>query len=116
LHDVVREAGVPRATRLFVGAHIHLAEVLGFGQGRPPQLVVANGGTQLVPSVPVPPEIDGVAIQLHKVIYQYGFVTMSSKHRNRWSMSFNDVEGRGLERCLLSGKRVRCADRRSGHH
>ena len=116
LHDVVREAGVPRATRLFVGAHIHLAGVLNFDQGRPPQLIVANGGTQLVPSVPVPPEIDGVAIQLHKVIYQYGFVTMSSKHRNRWSMSFNDVEGRGLERCLLSGKRVRCADRRSGHH
>ncbi|HIE88650.1 MAG TPA: metallophosphoesterase [Gammaproteobacteria bacterium] len=116
LHDAVRQAGVPRETRLFVSAHVHLAELLSFEQGRPPQLVVANGGTQLVPRVDVPAEIDGVGIKSHKVIYQYGFVTLSSKRRDRWSISFNDVEGRELERCLLSGKRVRCTDRRSDHH
>ena len=66
-----------------------------------------------------PAEIDGVAIQSQEVIYQYGFVTMSKKRRGRWTISFKDVEGRELERCLLYGKRVRCADRRHGrrrHH
>ena len=115
LHEAVREAGLPRETRLFVSAHIHLAALLGFAGGRPPQLVVANGGTQLVKRVDLPAEIDGVAIQLHKVLYQYGFVTMSSKHKDRWSISFKDLEGRELERCSLYGKRVRCAERRGGH-
>lgn len=110
LQDAVREAGLPDETRLLIGAHIHLAEVLDFGPARPPQLVVANSGTQLVPRVDPPDGIDGVAIQSHEVIYQYGFVTMSSERTDRWSVTFNDLEGRELERCLLYGKRVRCGD------
>ncbi|MGH0032936.1 MAG: metallophosphoesterase family protein [Myxococcota bacterium] len=108
LQDAVRKAGLPRETRLLVGAHIHLAEVLDFGGARPPQLVVANGGTQLVPRVDPPDEIDGVAIGDQRVVYQYGFVTLEPAGAKRWSIGFRDVEGREIERCELHGLRVRC--------
>lgn len=108
LQIAVAMAGLPEKTQLLIGAHIHLAEVLDFGKTRPPQLVVANSGTQLVPRVAPPQEIDGVAIQTHKVLYQYGFVVMESKGGQRWTMSFRDVDGRELELCHLKNKRVKC--------
>ncbi len=111
LQDAVREAGLPRETQLLVGAHIHLAEVLDFGGGRPPQLVVANGGTQLVSRVAPLEEIDGVAIRDQEVLYQYGFVAMERMGAKRWSISFRDIEGRELERCDLVELRVRCSGR-----
>jgi hypothetical protein len=108
LQDAVREAGLPQTTHFLIGAHIHLAEVLDFGGKRPPQLVAANGGTQLVPYVDPPEKIDGVAIRSSTVIYQYGFVVMDREGRNHWSISFRDIEGRELERCRLRGRRVFC--------
>lgn len=108
LQDAVREAGLPRTTQFLIGAHIHLAEVLDFGGKRPPQLIAANSGTQLVPYVDPPKRIDGVAIRSLEVLYQYGFVVMDHQGRNRWSISFRDIEGRELERCHLQGRRVRC--------
>jgi hypothetical protein len=114
LQDAVREAGLPEAVELLVGAHIHLAEVLDFGPERPPQLVVANSGTQLVARVEPPAEIDGIAIQSQRVIYQYGFVAMTALGRGGWSISFRDVDGREIERCRLHGKRVRCDDSHAG--
>lgn len=110
LQDAVREAGLPRQTRLLIGAHIHLAEVLDFAGVRPPQLVAANSGTQLVSRVDPPTEIDGVAIGSQQVVYQYGFVGMKARGRGRWLISFRDIEGRELEQCAFQGRRVRCAD------
>jgi hypothetical protein len=113
LQDAVRKVGLPGAVELLVGAHIHLAEVLDFGGERPPQLVVANGGTQLVPRVEPPRQIDGVDIRSQEVIYQYCFVGMTAQRDGGWTISFRDVDGREIERCGLRGKRVRCADSRA---
>lgn len=111
LQEAVRLAGLPELTHLLVGAHIHLAEVLDFGGKRPPQLVVANSGTQLVPRVDPPKEIDGVAIRDQEVLYQYGFVALESHGAEHWSISFRDLEGRELERCELANLRVHCRGR-----
>ena len=110
LQSAVKIAGLPEKTRLLIGAHIHLAEVIDFGDQRPPQLVVANGGTQLVPRVSAPQAIDGVEIQSQQVFYQYGFVVMDSMGRQSWTISFRDREGRELERCVFDGKRVSCPE------
>jgi hypothetical protein len=59
LQDAVDEAGLPASTRLLLGSHIHLVEVLNFDSDRPPQIVIGNGGTELVPRVAFPDEIDG---------------------------------------------------------
>lgn len=110
LQSAVRMAGLPDKTQLLIGAHIHLAEVLDFGDERPPQLVVANGGTQLVPRVAPPETIDGMEIKSQQVLYQYGFVVMDSTGEHSWSISFRDVDGRELERCNFDGKRVNCPE------
>lgn len=110
LQEAVRLAGLPDKTRLLIGAHIHLAEVLDFGNKRPPQLVVANGGTQLVSRVDPPEAIDGVTIQSQQVFYQYGFVAMEATGDESWSISFRDIEGRELEHCDFDGSQVKCEE------
>ncbi len=111
LQDAVRMAGLPASTQLLVGAHIHLAELLEFANDRPPQLVVANGGTQLVSRVEPPTTIDGVDITEQLVIYQYGFVVMEALGRSsqQWDVGFRDIEGRELERCRLHKESVSCS-------
>jgi hypothetical protein len=108
LQEAVRLAGLPSGTRLIVSAHIHLAELLQFDSDRPPQLVVANGGTQLVPRVDAPQEIDGVDLKDYLVLYQYGFVAMKSGGGKKWKVSFRDIDGRELERCKIKNKKVKC--------
>ena len=93
------------------GAHIHLAELLTFANDRPPQLVVANGGTQWVSRVGPPAAIDGVEIAEQQVAYPYGFVVMEALGRKtqQWDVSFRDIEGRELERCRLHKEGVSCS-------
>ena len=71
LQDAVRNTGLPQDVRLLIGAHLHLAEVLSFGKQRPPQLIVGNSGTQLVPETKPPEQIDGLSILNRQVFYQY---------------------------------------------
>ncbi len=108
LQDAMRSAGLPLHARLMIGAHLHLAEVLDFGNRRPPQLVVGNGGTQLVPRVSLSTEIDGAAIKTLRMIYQYGFVTMEPTEHGGWTIIFRDVDGRAIENCRFDGKNVAC--------
>lgn len=108
LQDAVRAAGLPRDVRLLIGAHLHLAEVLSFAKQRPPQLIVGNGGTQLVPETEPPDHIDGLPIRNLQVIYQYGFVTMQAAMRDDWSITFRDREGRAIKPCLFSDNNVVC--------
>ena len=109
LQDAVRNTGLPQDVRLLIGAHLHLAEVLSFGKQRPPQLIVGNSGTQLVPETKPPEQIDGLSILNRQVFYQYGFVTMESATHNSWTITFRDINGRVIEPCLFSDNNVACA-------
>jgi len=109
LQKAAARVGLPEGTNLIVAAHIHLAEVIGFDGDRPPQLVVANGGTQMVPRVDPPADIDGMNIKEEMVLYQYGFVSMEPRdNMKKWRTSFRDIEGRELERCQLKPRAVKC--------
>jgi len=109
LRAAVSAAGLPDQAHLLVGANINLAKVLDFGEERLPQLIAANGGTQLVSRTQAPPKaIDGVEIQSSEVIYQYGFVAMEATDDQSWMISFRDVEGDELKRCRFEEKRVFC--------
>jgi hypothetical protein len=109
LQMAVGQAGLPGGTNLIVAAHIHLAEIIGFDGDRPPQLVVANGGTQMVPRVTPPDSIDGMEIAESLVLYQYGFVSMEPLgNMKKWQVSFRDIEGRELERCEVKARSVKC--------
>ena len=89
--------------------HIHLAQILGFGgSGRPPQLIIGNGGTQLVPGVPAIHEIDGEAIQTQWVLNQFGYALMSKPGGREWQISFFDQDGYELEVCRLRSKGLSC--------
>ena len=109
LQEVVRNRGLPAQTQLLIGAHIHLAQILGFGgSGRPPQLIIGNGGTQLVPGVPAIHEIDGEAIQTQWVLNQFGYALMSKPGGREWQISFFDQDGYELEVSRLRSKGLSC--------
>ena len=108
LQDAVRRAGLPQEVRLLIGAHLHLAEVLSFHKQRPPQLIVGNGGTELVPETVPPEQIDGLQLLNPQVFYQYGFVTMEPMADTNWTIVFRDIDGRVIQRCLFNGHMVDC--------
>ena len=109
LQEAVKEAGLPELTSLLISAHIHLAEILSFkGNSRPPQLIIGNGGTQLVSDVPPINSIDGVEIKTQRVLNQFGYAIMDKVNVNNWNLTFYDQDGHSLESCRLSKKKVKC--------
>ncbi len=101
----------------FISGHIHLFEVLSFGQGRPPQLVVGNGSTMLDTAVSTP--LTGMEIAGMKVGYgvnyaQFGFVTMeraspsTSAGQAQWALGVKNVNGGDLDKCVLGGGVLLC--------
>ncbi len=101
---------LPPSVQLLIAGHVHLFEVLSFGQGRPPSLVVGNGGTLLDPSVTTP--LAGQAIGGMKVAYgtniaQFGFTTME-RGADRWTLGVRNVNGGDMDRCLLAGGALLC--------
>jgi hypothetical protein len=105
----------PAAIRLLIGGHVHLFETLSFGQGRPPQLVVGNSGTQLDPLVmtPLPGlEIAGLEVTSGGNLSEFGFVTLQ-RYWRRWTATLRDVEGAPILRCLLRTENLNCEE--AGH-
>ncbi len=94
----------------FISGHLHSFEVLSFGPGRPPQLLVGNGGTLLDAGITeslVGKEIAGMPVE-HAVYYvKFGFTTM---HRagDQWALGIKDVNGIDFDRCLLGDHRILC--------
>lgn len=108
LQKAASRAPLTESVELVLGSHLHLAEVINFAGNRPPQLVVGNGGTQLVPSVDLPVQVDGVDIDMIKVFYQFGFTTMELEPDRSWKLSFRDIRGREIEKCSFDGDNVSC--------
>lgn len=100
----------PPSVQTFISGHIHLFEVLSFGQGRPPQLVVGNSGTLLDPPVTTPLtglEIAGMKVAHGTMLDKFGFVVMERAGEN-WSIALKDVAGGELEKCVLGNSALLC--------
>jgi len=109
LQDAIRDTGLPKETSLLISAHIHLAGIISFKKSkRPPQLIIGNGGTQLVPDVPAITKIDGENIETQRVLNQYGYAMMYQIDNKAWSIVFYDQAGHELESCHLAAKKLIC--------
>lgn len=101
----------PASVQLLVGGHIHLFQVLSFGQGRPPQLVTGNGGTLLDKSITTPLtglEIGGMKVAYGTMIAQFGFVLMDRSADNKWALGIKNVNGGDLDKCVLGDGSLLC--------
>ncbi len=94
----------------FIAGHIHLFEALSFGAGRPPQLVVGNGGTGLDSPVTTPltgMEIAGMKVASGVNYAKFGFVTME-RAGDKWALGVKNVNGGDMDKCILGGGALLC--------
>jgi hypothetical protein len=96
---------------LVLTAHIHVAEVLSFTGGRPPQMVVGISGTKLLPAVTeglVGKVIDGETITHATMISVHGFFGFQPRQAGGWGVEVLDAGGASVSRCSVNGKDARC--------
>lgn len=104
----------PKSFQLMIGGHIHLFQVLSFGQGpdaaSPPQMVVGNSGTLLDPPITTP--LTGLEAGGRKVVFgtmnaNFGFVVMN-RAGEKWNVALKDVNGSDMEKCVLGNGALLC--------
>lgn len=97
--------------KLLLAGHIHRFETLNFNDGRPPQIIVGNSGTQL------DKPINSIVLKGWKTAHatidagltwsRFGYLTLE-KTSDGWLAQPRDVNGKILVRCLLKDKQFRC--------
>jgi predicted phosphodiesterase len=108
LQTVWREAPLPNAA-LVVSGHIHLFQALSFGDGRPPQIVTGNSGTELARRIRGPFEgrkIARTTVAHSAVIRKHGFTQLTRREKN-WQLTVHGLKGKEVE-CLLAGSALSC--------
>ena len=124
LHDAL-----PANVQMAVGGHEHAFQTLNFAQGRPTQVIVGGGGTQLESFDPESPffegksgygskeraqpdgrNYDGVPAQSGLVLNRYSFLVLD-RDAQGWAGRLLDAEGQLITRCRLDdgGKEMACA-------
>jgi hypothetical protein len=103
---------LPPGVRLVLTGHIHLAEVLGFSGGRPPQMVAGIGGTLLLPDIEqdvVGMDVAGAVLTTATITSDHGFITFEPR-RHGWAATIRDIDGRPLPtgHCRIEQKQARC--------
>jgi Calcineurin-like phosphoesterase len=95
---------------LILAGHLHLLETLSFTTGRPPQLIVGNGGTALDPAITLPlvgTKIAGATVAEGTALDRFGFMTLERSERG-WLGTVRDVDGDATARCTISNDRITC--------
>jgi Calcineurin-like phosphoesterase len=95
---------------LILSGHLHLFETLSFTTGRPPQLIVGNGGTALDPAITLPlvgTEIAGATVAEGTALDRFGFMTLERSDRG-WMGTVRDAEGNAMAHCTISNDRITC--------
>jgi hypothetical protein len=124
LHDAL-----PATVQMAVGGHEHAFQTLNFANGRPTQVIVGGGGTQLEAFDPESPffegkaghgsreraqpdgrNYDGVPAQSGLVLNRYSFLVLD-RDAQGWAGRLLDAEGQLITRCRLDdgGKEMACA-------
>jgi hypothetical protein len=95
---------------LVLTGHLHLLETLSFATGRPPQLIVGNGGTALDPTITLPlvgTEIAGATVAEGMALDRFGFMTLERSERG-WLGTVRDVDGSAIAGCTITDDRISC--------
>ena len=96
---------LPPSISLVLSGHVHLFETLSFAAGRPPQLIVGQGGTTLDPAITLPfvgTEIAGATVAEGMAIDRFGFTTLE-RSDSGWQVAARDVDGTPMGRCVIAG-------------
>ena len=100
------------AVSLVISGHVHLFEVLSFADGRPPQLIVGQGGTALDPAVTllfVGTEVAGSTVAQGITLDRFGFTTLELGEQG-WMATARDVDGHPLVQCRLARNGTSCGE------
>jgi hypothetical protein len=104
------EKAAPTGFTLILSGHIHLFEYVSVDQGRPPQLVAGDGGTQM--AVPIQVSVKGTQIRGASVIgsrsrRQFGY-TLLNKDATLWHLQLKDEHQGVLVNCSVPGSSESC--------
>lgn len=108
LQKAIKKNPLSASIDAIISGHIHLAQVIDFEGMRPTQIIAGNGGSDLANPAKMPNKIDGLAINIQKSRYQYGFIVMDKTKQNHWKISLRDVAGDELIHCTLIRKTLFC--------
>jgi Calcineurin-like phosphoesterase len=104
---VLQEAwdkAAPRGINMVLSGHIHLFEVLSFGQGRPLQIVAGDGGTNLAQPVPEKVngmEIHGIMVGASESKHEFGY-TLLTKRGSGWDLELKNPQGGTRVKCRIT--------------
>jgi hypothetical protein len=104
---------LPPGVQLVLTGHVHLAEVLSFDGGRPPQMVAGIGGTLLLPEIDadvVGRDVAGAVLTAATITSGHGFITFEPR-RQGWAATIRDVDGRPQRNghCRVEHEQATCA-------
>lgn len=104
------EKASPNGYTLILSGHIHLFEYVSVDQGRPPQVVAGDGGTQM--AVPMHGSMKGTQIRGASVIgsrsrQEFGYILLS-KEGKLWRLELKDQRQSVLVRCTVPGSSESC--------
>ena len=104
------EKAAPTGYTLILSGHVHLFEYVSVDQGRPPQVVAGDGGTQM--SVPIQMSMKGTRIRGASVIAsisrrQFGY-TLLTRDGNHWHLELKDQRQSVLVSCTVPGSSESC--------
>ncbi len=108
--DAAMGRALPSGVRLVLSGHVHLFEALGFTSGRPPQLVVGNGGTLLDPPLTTPLRglrVGGTRIAGGRTVHRHGYLTLEAA-AGEWRATVWDPAGIPVLTCTLRGRTLAC--------
>ncbi|HLH25441.1 MAG TPA: metallophosphoesterase [Chloroflexota bacterium] len=101
---------LPAGVQLVLSGHLHLWEALTFADGRPPQVVVGNSGTNLDPAITTPLgglDVGGTTVATGSTRHEWGFLTLERTDTG-WLATLRDADGGPVLTCRLVARDLAC--------
>lgn len=114
INETLRAAwkqAAPKGIDLIASGHTHIFEILSFSDGRPPQLVAGDGGTQL--GTPIEQGLAGTGVSGGAKIVsgdaesEFGFARLE-RSANGWTLSLITNAGKTRVQCSVEKSAVDC--------
>ena len=102
---------LPPGIELVLRGHIHLWEVIGFRDNRPPQFVLGSGSTEL--AHPIKDRLTGLRIAETVVSFRqsehlWGFIRFVPAAAGAWTATLGDEKGRPRAGCTVARGEISC--------
>lgn len=100
----------PQGIDLVLSGHTHLFEFLAFDNGRPPQVVAGDSGTDL--QNPLPADLKGTPVIGATVVSadsrrEFGYVLLT-RDGSAWRLELRNPEGKARATCRIDGSHASC--------